>query len=907
MSYTIKGEVEIQRGLGLPTHTTASRTSYTPPRKGYKVFDTDLNTEFTWSGTEWTAAGGDSSGKVDKAGDTMTGGLVFNSSSGGSARDYRIQGVDNNKLYIGTDAETGFHSFISLGTSKMQHQVGNTGSQVLLSIESAGSTSTKYYLNDARGDSVFRYEAGVGGDIEDKFIYNVKVRSLATVLSDASTTLVTKGYMESVIPDTSGFVDLTSAQDIGGIKTFTSDVNVEGTLSTDTLSSDAVSFIETENPLRYTASAVSAIVNDNELINKGYVDDGFVTLTTSQDISGSKTFTSNIKIENNTSAASIVLDTTGATGNSQLIFQDASVQTGFIQNTDTHMYFLREATIDNTFSIYDDYSEFNKNVRAPDPQVDADLTTKSYVDAQVASVSGTPAGDVTFSGNIAVVNSSEVASLTLDTTAAADESEIIFKDDGAITGSITSSATELTITNNTAAPGTITMSNSDIVFNKAVIQTASQSNASNALTRKDFIEANYIPKVGGVATGNFTITGTANVGALTSSSTQIFTSKLLQYSPSILASLTHDNHLVHKAYVDDALENVSVDTSNLVTIDGDQDITGEKTFQDGIIMENGFSVPSKLTFVGSDATEYASFTNNIPEMDEFFLPIPAPFDIESFYALRLFADGQDGTSPASITLDKSTGMDFFNGYYQYLSTDNYRVHIGNTADSSNYVLTLPLFGSSTAKFGDDINFIKLGGTNQCHLSSAASMLFEVMPGGNDRAYVEITDTEFNFIATSGDPAVEEGSIKFDVGGSNGSFVVTVGSHELIAYNGVNNTDNGVIIRGPVYSTEPTIDQDDSTVLTTKGWVLSKISDATSSPAPSQPDYQLATGTGSATYALSFTPATATAGKANMQVFVNGIKQIEGSSKSYTISGNNVTFTTGSIPSSGDDVEFYGFG
>ena len=57
----------------------------------------------------------------------------------------------------------------------------------------------------------------------------------------------------------------------------------------------------------------------------------------------------------------------------------------------------------------------------------------------------------------------------------------------------------------------------------------------------------------------------------------------------------------------------------------------------------------------------------------------------------------------------------------------------------------------------------------------------------------------------------------------------------------------------------------------------------------------------------------TAGKTGLQVFVNGVKQIEGAGKTYTVnyatpSVTVVTFTsTGAAPTIGADVEFYGFG
>jgi hypothetical protein len=84
-----------------------------------------------------------------------------------------------------------------------------------------------------------------------------------------------------------------------------------------------------------------------------------------------------------------------------------------------------------------------------------------------------------------------------------------------------------------------------------------------------------------------------------------------------------------------------------------------------------------------------------------------------------------------------------------------------------------------------------------------------------------------------------------------------------------------------------------------------------------PDYELQVGTGglgSPTLTVSYTTpfdfSTAPSGKATVQVFVNGIKQVEGTNKAYiAIAPNTITFNADatSIPDIGDDVEFYGFG
>jgi hypothetical protein len=75
-----------------------------------------------------------------------------------------------------------------------------------------------------------------------------------------------------------------------------------------------------------------------------------------------------------------------------------------------------------------------------------------------------------------------------------------------------------------------------------------------------------------------------------------------------------------------------------------------------------------------------------------------------------------------------------------------------------------------------------------------------------------------------------------------------------------------------------------------------------------PDYALVAGTGVAAYVLPFSFTVPAIGKVSLQVFVNGIKQVEGAAKGYTVTAPNIiTFNAGSIPAVGDDVEFYGFG
>jgi hypothetical protein len=85
----------------------------------------------------------------------------------------------------------------------------------------------------------------------------------------------------------------------------------------------------------------------------------------------------------------------------------------------------------------------------------------------------------------------------------------------------------------------------------------------------------------------------------------------------------------------------------------------------------------------------------------------------------------------------------------------------------------------------------------------------------------------------------------------------------------------------------------------------------------QPDYFTFTAGGSpsnASYDLGVDVPEPVAGKAAIQVFVNGIKQMEGAGKAYTVDYNagspaytTINFNAGSEPTPGADVEIYAFG
>lgn len=75
-----------------------------------------------------------------------------------------------------------------------------------------------------------------------------------------------------------------------------------------------------------------------------------------------------------------------------------------------------------------------------------------------------------------------------------------------------------------------------------------------------------------------------------------------------------------------------------------------------------------------------------------------------------------------------------------------------------------------------------------------------------------------------------------------------------------------------------------------------------------PDYALFVGTGAAAYVLGFVATAPVAGRASLIVFVNGVKQVEGGLKAYTVNYGTSTVTFNApFPLVADDVEMYGYG
>jgi len=193
------------------------------------------------------------------------------------------------------------------------------------------------------------------------------------------------------------YVNITTAQTVTGAKTFTNNTTFKASIAVDGIGTDDSAFIFSTAPIRYSAAASSSVNNDNELINKGYVDDNFIP------VAGNSTKTGNLTLEQATYSCDLIIDTKTA-GNSRVrFFRDGASESELASLTNrlliTHGL--------NSFHLYDDYTFVNKRFDSSRLTVSSDsngtLTTKSYVDAadnlKFDKTGGTITGNTTLSNN----------------------------------------------------------------------------------------------------------------------------------------------------------------------------------------------------------------------------------------------------------------------------------------------------------------------------------------------------------------------------------------------------------------------------------------------------------------------------------------------------------------------------
>jgi len=187
-----------------------------------------------------------------------------------------------------------------------------------------------------------------------------------------------------------GNVKLTGDQTIDGIKTFNDNARFDGVVLNNLLANNNP-FIFANNPIRLSAVAATAIVNDNDLINKGYVDgldDENVKLTGNQSVAGNKTFTNELKLEYDTPI--LIIKQGQADQSTNIHFRDETnkiIGDMYVESGGDKRLIIRKrdgTTVDSSLILENGHISAGGGTMRSRATVDADhaltLTTKNYVD-----------------------------------------------------------------------------------------------------------------------------------------------------------------------------------------------------------------------------------------------------------------------------------------------------------------------------------------------------------------------------------------------------------------------------------------------------------------------------------------------------------------------------------------------
>ena len=371
MAHKIKGELDIEIGLGLPSVTTTFRTSYTPPRAGYQVYDTDLTAVFTWNGSAWIqgATGDAAYTKAESDGTAGTAGAKTDKVSGATAGNFA--GLDASGNLIDSGSTTADFATAAQGTTA-DGAVQRTGDTMTgLLVLSADPTvdlgaATKQYV-DAQIDSVNTVAeltdttVTTPADGEALFYDNgfwVNRSIVAADISDGATAFATGAEGDLAV---SALQDLTS-ESIGTL----SDVVITDAAAGEFLRFDGSNWVDTV--------LVAADIPD--------ISDTYVDLTSSQTIGGLKTFSGPIVVGDQ-----VNISATSGTSTDIRFRDDANALTGIFAAGATSVDLTKIAPGTNTeLSLRDDFILATKVIRGETPSDPADLTTKAYVDDQINSV-----------------------------------------------------------------------------------------------------------------------------------------------------------------------------------------------------------------------------------------------------------------------------------------------------------------------------------------------------------------------------------------------------------------------------------------------------------------------------------------------------------------------------------------
>ena len=450
----------------------------------------------------------------------------------------RVRGVDS--THTGSFTTRGYvdTNFLNKTTTDQQFINSavtiNPAGNAVFNIK-AGTTDGLTYLNFNDLDSAQGTIIGLGGrflirrpddgtnGVTDLDLYNTyaninkEFRGVTPTASSNAKAFTTKDYVDTQIASSSGsYVDLTTNQVIGGVKTFTNNATFNGLALNNVFAADN-SFVFASSPIRLSSAAELASTNSRDLITKSYVDGNFMPLA------GNSTKTGNLTLEQATYSCDLIIDTKTA-GNSRLRFYRDGVSESELTSLSNRLLITHG---DNSFQMYDDFTFVNQRYESSRHTVASDnnstLTTKGYVD----SVAGGSFNGGSINNDLTIDSVIGGASLRLNATATAGNGNIFFERGGAQEAVIASQATNLLLRweNQTGGSDTnISLYDDYVNVNKEVRSSVltTDTDSGFTLTTKSYVN--------GLDDQNVKITGSQSVAG-----NKTFTSQLkLEYDTPIL-------------------------------------------------------------------------------------------------------------------------------------------------------------------------------------------------------------------------------------------------------------------------------------------------------------------------------------------------------------------------------------
>ena len=658
MALEHKGEFHVEHGFGLPRKTTAERIAYEPSDVGYQVYDTTEDkvyvcTDATTGTVVWEVltTGGDASGKVSISGDTMTGALVLSGNPATALEAATKQYVDAVDSKV--DARVAKAGDTMAGDLAMD---SNEVTGLPATPSSATAATSKAYVDGLATNYATAAQGTLAGTaVQPADSVGTLVDVDLTTPPNDGQALVWNNTNSAFEPtdvsiDTSGFVDLTTEQTIASTKIFETDATdfdfirfnkTDGTTSTE-LAALGVSTFGSPSLELTAGSTTRATFRDDSIFLTA--DSSSIEIEEGQIELYFGNVTNGFFQTSNGAGDSILLDD----GRFRANTSDSSTLELFSDGTNPATFTGKLTNVDflvvtHTPSVpATDVAVFGKKVQSPTTvsgDIDATLTTKGYVDGEIAILSDGLVSGINDLSDVDITSTADGDFLRHNGTAwvdaalvAADIPDLTATYATAAQGTTADSAVQPTDSVGVLSDVDLTApatNNQVLAWNGSAFAPSTLADGVTTLDGLTDVDTSTTPPVSGDAlfhdgtnfvnralvladVSDFVATNyaTGAEGDLASSALQNITSESIgDLSDVDTTTIPPSNGQVlgfdGTSFV--PVTPAATDLTNYVTLDSAQTITGAKTFTDDFIV-NTTRTPSAFSIIEDPTDELDSAT-----------------------------------------------------------------------------------------------------------------------------------------------------------------------------------------------------------------------------------------------------------------------------------------------------------